>query len=125
MINSRIKDKKQLIKHPLEYFTEVTDDDIIEIVMELANKKSVLDAIPCLFFQTASPCAPTKFQCYYKWFIERMFFPTVIKMTIVTPVLKYKQLDSDILNNYRPVSNLTALPKIFEKWILKQLSDHL
>ena len=36
---------KQLIKPPLDYFTEVSDADIIRIVMELANKQAVLDTI--------------------------------------------------------------------------------
>ena len=53
------------------------------------------------------------------------FLPTVIKMAIITPVLKSKQLDPDVLNNFRPVSNLTILSKIFEKCVLKQLNDHL
>ena len=38
---------KQLIKHALEYFTEVIDDDIIN---------------PMLTFQIVSPCDPTKFK---------------------------------------------------------------
>ena len=32
---------------------------------------------------------------------------------------------ADVSNNYRPISNLTTLSKLFEKCILKKLSDHL
>ena len=47
--------------------------------------------------------------------LRKGFFPTVIKMAIVTTlVLKSKQLNSDVLNNYRPVSNLTTLLTVFE-----------
>ena len=49
------KIRKQLIKYPLEHFTEVTNDDIIKIVMDLANKQSVLDAIPCSLFKELLP----------------------------------------------------------------------
>ena len=65
-LTPEFKARKQVIKNLLEYFTEVTDDDISKIVMELANKQSMLDAIPMLTFQTASPCAPIKFKCYCK-----------------------------------------------------------
>ena len=49
------KTRKQLIKHPLEHFTEVTDDDMIKIAMDLANKQSVLDARPFSFFKQLLP----------------------------------------------------------------------
>ena len=46
---------KQQIKYPLEYFNEGTDDDIIRIVMDLANKQSMLVAIPCTIFKQLLP----------------------------------------------------------------------
>ena len=46
-------------------------------------------------------------------------------MAIITPVLKSKQFDPDVLNKYRPVSNLSTLSKVLENGILKQLSDLL
>ena len=49
--------RKQLIKDPLEYFTEIKDDDIIKIVMKLANKLFGLDAIPGLLFNSFFMCA--------------------------------------------------------------------
>ena len=54
-LTPEFKTRKQLIKHPLDYFTEVTDDDIMTIVMELANKQSVLNAIPCSLFKQLHP----------------------------------------------------------------------
>ena len=37
-------------------------------------------------FQAASPCAYTKFKCYFK--LMEGFFITVIEMALVTPVIK-------------------------------------
>ena len=48
-------------------------------------------------------------------------FPVSEKKAIVKPLLKKIGLDEELLNNYRPVSNLTFLSKIIEKSILKQL----
>ena len=66
-------------------------------------------------------------------------FPSAFKSAIVTPLLPPKNnnnnsnkkqqppplLNSEILKNYRPVSNLSFLSKILEKAVLHQLSDHL
>ena len=39
-------------------------------------------------------------------------------------LLKIISLDSDILKNYRPVSNLTFLSKVIEKVISGRLNEH-
>ena len=86
--------------------------------MELANEQSVLDAISCTLFKHLLPVFILSLNVIINELREG-FILTVIKMALITPVLKSKQLDSDILNNYRLVSNLTTLPKVFEKRILK------
>ena len=44
-ITPEFKIKKQLINQLLEYFTEVTNDDIIKIIMNLTNSLSVLNTL--------------------------------------------------------------------------------
>ena len=51
--------------------------------------------------------------------------PSCFKHALVTPLLKKKDLDTNVLKNYRPVSNLPFLSKILEKIVLKRLLDHL
>ena len=51
-------------------------------------------------------------------------FPSPFKLATMKPLLK-KTLNPEILNNYRPVSNLSFLSKILEKVVLRQLSNHL
>ena len=93
--------------------------------MKLANEQSVLDAIPCSLFKQLFPVLLSSLNIIINDLSRRVFFLTVIKMAIVIPILKAKRLDSAIFNNYRPVSNVTALSKVSEKCILKQLSEHL
>ena len=52
-------------------------------------------------------------------------FPTAFKTAIVRPVLKKNNLDSNDLENYRPVSNLPFISKLLEKTVLQQLNNHL
>ena len=43
----------------------------------------------------------------------------------IRPLLKKTGLDSDILKNYRPLSNLTFISKVTEKVISGRLNEHL
>ena len=52
-------------------------------------------------------------------------FPDEMKLALVTPVLKKSDLDSNVLSNYRPVSNLSFLSKLVERVVVKQLTFHL
>ena len=49
--------------------------------------------------------------------ITRNNFPRSLKHSIITPIIKKTSLDYSIPNNYRPISNLSLLSKIFERII--------
>lgn len=44
---------------------------------------------------------------------------------IVTPILKKPQLDSEVLQNYRPISNLSFLSKLTERIVADRLTAHM
>lgn len=48
-----------------------------------------------------------------------------MKIALITPPLKKRGLDPDVLTNYRPVSLLSFLSKIPELVVPKQLVSHL
>jgi hypothetical protein len=52
-------------------------------------------------------------------------FPSKLREAIVCPVLKKSTLDKNVLQNYRPVSNIRYYSKIMEKIASVQLQDHL
>ena len=51
-----------------------------------------------------------------------MTFPQLWKVANVVPL--YKKGQKDILNNYRPVSLLCILSKIFERIVFKHVFNH-
>ena len=51
--------------------------------------------------------------------------PAVFKMAVVKPLLKKTNLDHNIFNNYRPVSNLPFLSKVLEKVVFNQVNTFL
>ena len=50
-------------------------------------------------------------------------FPISCKSTIVIPLIKKPGLDREILNNYRPISNLFFFPKLLRRSFLFVFSD--
>ena len=53
------------------------------------------------------------------------YLPGSQKRAIVTPALKKHGLDPDVLNNYRPMSNLSYLSKILGKLVSMQFISYL
>ena len=51
--------------------------------------------------------------------------PDLFKQAIPIPLIKNNSLDSNILSNYRPVSNLPFLSKVLEKIVISQLMSHI
>ena len=51
-----------------------------------------------------------------------MHFPDSLKVAKVTPI--YKKDNNKIISNYRPISVLPVISKVFENVIFDQLSEH-
>ena len=51
--------------------------------------------------------------------------PKALKEAYITPQLKKPTLDSNYINNYRPISNLSVLSELLEKAVFKQLVSYL
>ena len=51
--------------------------------------------------------------------------PKSLKTALIRPLLKKTGLESDILKNFRHVSNLTFISKVIEKVISGRLNEHL
>ena len=52
--------------------------------------------------------------------VDRGDFPSILKIANITPV--FKKGDRDVKDNYRPVSILPVISKIFEKLLCKQIT---
>ena len=50
--------------------------------------------------------------------------PELYKEAILIPILKKPNLNTEVLNNYRPISNLPCLSKLIEKAVANQLTDY-
>ena len=104
-------------------FTNVTVNETYNLLMNMDCKKSTgFDDIPCKLLKIGSaPLAPPICNLVNLMFMESCF-PDILKYAEVAAL--FKRLDNLNKGNYRPVSVLTALSKVFEKVSCVQMSSY-
>ena len=83
------------------------------------------DSLPKQLTDLIEPTLTELYQSIISQSIYTSIFPTSLKYAIITPLLKNSNLDDKLLKNYRPISKLPFLSKIFERVISKQIIEYL
>jgi len=100
-------------------------EELKKLILSGNSKYCCLDPIPTeLLKRCIDSLLPTITSIVTKS-ITTNTFPNSLKHAIITPLIKKRSLDSDTLNNYRPVSNLPYIGKLIEKVIVNRLNDHM
>ena len=109
----------------MSIFKEVTIDEVMELAQNLPDKSCPLDVIPIWLFKKCLPELIHVIHYIINESLKTGVFPSSFKTAVVKPGLKKPNLDSDVLNNYRPISNLPYVSKLIEKVVHKQIVDHI
>ena len=97
----------------------------VDQVHELRRIKcSQLDPIPTQQFSLIWPVLLPYVCKLVNMSLKSGVFPTSYKESHITPLIKSPSLDSDLLQSYRPVSNLSFLSKVIETAVGNQLMKH-
>ena len=104
-------------------FSPVTESQVKKCIKRLDPKKATgVDAIPPKAVKAAAPVISRHIAKMANEMQAKETFPTQLKMAQVTPI--FKKDDPFLEKNYRPVSILPTLSKIYERLLSEQLSDH-
>ena len=95
-----------------------TNNELIKIIKEL-KKEGGLDDISRRFLKLASSQIAPYLRDLFNKCIQAGLYPTEFKIAKVTPV--YKKAQRDSVTNYRPISVLSNLSKIFETLIYNRI----
>jgi len=109
----------------LTQFCEVTEADVLKLIMSGNYKSCSLDPVPTTLLKKLMPVLFTPINNIINKSITEKNMPAQLKQAIVKPLLKKASLDKENLKNYRPVSNLPFISKIIEKVAVKQVEKHL
>ena len=106
-------------------FSEVSEDDLLEVIRSSTVTSFNLDPLPsCIFKDCVDTLLPVLTQIVNKS-ITFGDFPSALKHANVIPLLKKAKLDSEVLANYRPISNLSYLGQLIERVVINQVQSYL
>ena len=116
---------KEYGQSKLTKFEALSEVQVKKIMMAVNKSSCALDPFNFSKVPEIVPLLSPIFTAIVNSSFSSGTFPSSEKVSLVRPLLKKLSLDPEILNNYRPVSNLTYLHKLIEKSILSQLLPHL
>ena len=110
---------------PLTTFMDATEIEIRNIIKLSPAKSCELDPLPTwLLKECIAELVPT-ITDIVNMSLRDSLMPKSLKTALIRILLNKTGLDSDILKNYRPVSNLTFISKVIEKVESGRLNEHL
>lgn len=110
--------------YPSLFFGPTDRSEVYRVIMNFTNKySSGLDEVPIFVLKRVAelvcdPLADIINNCFVGG-----VFPNDLKKAIVVPI--YKKGDHSNINNYRPISLLPSVSKVFERVIYNRLIGHL
>lgn len=120
---SNFSDLNYRISHPLDLY-EANPEEIHCLINQLKSSVATgTDEIPAKLLKFISFYLTDLLAMFLNDMFRTGIFPTSLKCTKVTPILKSgNSLDP---NNYRPISVISALAKVAERAILNRFSEFL
>lgn len=107
-IPNKIKISDEFVIQP------ISDYDIKAAISSLPNKNSVgSDGLIAKIFKETIDTITKPLKALFNKSLQDGIFPSTLKLAVVTPI--FKSGDPSNLSNYRPISVLQTLSKIFEK----------
>uniref|UniRef100_A0A3B1IP97 Reverse transcriptase domain-containing protein n=1 Tax=Astyanax mexicanus TaxID=7994 RepID=A0A3B1IP97_ASTMX len=106
-------------------FSTINEEVLIDTVSHLKSSTCSLDTLPTKFLKNVFYSISADILQIVSTSLMSGVFPNALKTAVVKPLLKKKNLDTNLLNNYRPISNLPFIGKIIEKIVFKQVMHFL
>ena len=104
-------------------FQTVSTETVENTINALASKSSTgCDNLSTKLLKTITQIILVPLTISINQSLYTGIFPDKLKIAKVIPL--YKKDDSHILDNYRPISLLPSISKVFEKIVFKQVSDY-
>ena len=104
------------------YFNDATTDEISKIITNLKNKKSSgYDQIPIFLLKMINELISPILKQLFNEFLRTGIYPDCLKIAKIIPL--HKSGNKQDPSNYRPISILPVINKIFEKLIYNRLNN--
>jgi hypothetical protein len=105
------------------FLSPATEQEIIEIINSLKNCAVGWDCFPASIFKENKDCFSNILKHIVNLSLEQGIFPKELKIANIIPIFKSGETDS--VGNYRPVSLLSTVSKVFERAFYSRLSSFI
>ena len=109
----------------LDIFLPATEGEVKLLVAKSSSKWCSLDPVPTWMLKAHLDCLLPSITNLVNESMSTGIVPTKMKAALVMPLLKKPSLDNNVMDNFRPVSNLSFISKLTERVVLKRLTDHI
>ena len=105
-------------------FTGIDKEEILKEILNLDAWKACQDTdVPTKIIKENADIFPDFLHTSFNEFVKKSEFPSVLKQANIT--LVFKKGERECKNNYRAVSILSNVSKIFERITLRQISNYM
>jgi hypothetical protein len=124
-INDFLSAEHEFEGEHLHVLSPATLDEVRKIILKAPSKSCELDPLPThLLKQCLDTLAPVITRLVNMSLVESSV-PSTFKKAVARPLLKKPSLDKEVLNNYRPVSNLPFISKVVERVVATRIESHI
>jgi hypothetical protein len=96
-------------------FRMVGCDEVRKFIMDSPTKSCAIDPIPTSLLKKVSDYLTPAITSIVNLSLYSGAFPHQFKNGLITPILKKPKLHREILENYRPITNLSFVSKLIER----------
>ena len=122
--STRINPLRYVERHNNSFvYMPVDTSEVVSGIKSLRSKSSHISCIPTFIFKSMAHIVSPLIACLINSSFLEGVFPDNLKIARVVPL--YKAGSKQDVNNYRPISILNTMSKIFEKLIYKRVSGYL
>ena len=93
--------------------------------MDAPPKSCYLDTAPTWLVRESVDELLPILSCIIVQSFQSSVIPDQYKTGHISPLIKKTGLNTELVQNYQPVSNLAFVSKVIERVVAKQLSDHM
>ena len=106
------------------FIPQMSINDVVNHILKLKNKNSCgFDGISPKILKLSTPCIAESLTYLYNLCLDKSYFPISFKYAKIIPLHKKGHLDD--VNNFRPISLLSAISKPLERHIHMHMESHM